>query len=312
MMIPAMKTLFVFLLLLAATLHAAGCQADEPAGLYFVDAHSQVDHKVSGIDAVLARMAANNVKATLLSTREKRQWREILQWNANHPDRIIPLVRSKGTAYQDKTPAYFASLHSQSATGRFSGVAEILIYHARKGNKAPEVNVDLTDERVSALLKMALSNDWPFIIHIEFAALSAVEKSRQMASLRNLLAGYPAQPFALIHMGQLQPDEVAKLLHQHSNLYFIASHTNPPAISQSTQPWVNIFDGHGFKQEWKSLFIKYPDKFIFALDNVWADHWGPIYDKKMQLWKSALAELPPDVSHRIAHGNAERVWRLKK
>jgi len=132
-----------------------------------------------------------------------------------------------------------------------------------------------------------------------------------MGDLQKILKKYPGHPFALIHMGQLQPDEVSKLLDHHSNLHFITSHADPVTANSSKQPWVNLFDGYRFKRAWKRLFIENSEKFIFAIDNVWAGHWGNIYNEKMEYWKKALSELPVNVSHMIAHGNAERLWDLK-
>jgi len=133
-----------------------------------------------------------------------------------------------------------------------------------------------------------------------------------MSDLQKMLKKYPNHPFALINMGQLQPDEVSKLLYDHSNLHFITSHADPVTVSSSKQPWVNLFDGYRFKKAWKRLFIGNPEKFIFAIDNVWAHHWGNIYNEKMEYWKKALSELPENVSHMIAHGNAERLWHLNE
>jgi hypothetical protein len=31
----------------------------------------------------------------------------------------------------------------------------------------------------------------------------------------------------------------------------------------------------------------------------------------MKYWRKAMADLPDDVAHAIAHGNAERLWRIK-
>lgn len=306
-----MKKILMCLFLFAPLLYGGSVYANEYQELYFIDAHSQADHKMSGINTVLERMTSNNVKKTLLSTRGERHWRVLLEWNSIYPDKIIPLVRSKGKDYQNNTNSYYKSIERQIETGKFYGVAEILIYHAQKGRKAPEVAVYLTDKRASFLLDKALYNSWPFIIHIEFASLIGPEKNRHMDDLQKLLIKYPDHPFALIHMGQLQPDEVRKLLDKYSNLHFITSHTNPPAISKSKQPWRNLFDGYRFKRQWKDLFIEDPERFIFAIDNVWAHHWEGIYNKKMEYWKKALSELPQDISHMIAHGNAERLWNLK-
>ena len=134
-----------------------------------------------------------------------------------------------------------------------------------------------------------------------------------MEGLKDLLEQYPRHAFVLIHMGQLPPKEVRELIYRHPNIYFLTSHTDPVTAKISRQPWTNIFTlaEDEFQAPWKSLFIAYPDRFIFALDNVHYHHWQGLYDEKMERWKNALSELPPKTAHLIAHGNAERLWGLE-
>jgi hypothetical protein len=61
---------------------------------------------------------------------------------------------------------------------------------------------------------------------------------------------------------------------------------------------------------WKALFVKYPDRFILNFDNVFEDHWSDLYVKQAALWRKALAELPAGVASKVAHENAERLWKL--
>jgi hypothetical protein len=297
----------------AVLLYSGYVNAEESRGLYFIDAHSQIDHKVGGVDVVLKKMLANNVSTTLLSSRGKRNWRDILDWNSKYPTKIKPLIQSKGKHYINNSPKYYKRVRKQIGTGKFIGAAEILVFHAQKGNKAPEVGVDLTDDRVSLLLTESLSQDWPLVIHIEFGSLHGQERQRYMNGLKSLLEQYPKHPFVLIHMGQLHHDQVQELIEHHPNVYFLTSHTDPETINNSRQPWVNIFSlfGNHFKDPWKKLFNAYPGRFIFALDNVWDYHWQRSYDRKMKYWKKALSELPENTAGLIAHGNAERLWKLK-
>ena len=133
-----------------------------------------------------------------------------------------------------------------------------------------------------------------------------------MDGLNSLLEQHPMHPFVLIHMGQLRHHQVQELIERHPNVYFLTSHADPTTIN-SRQPWVNIFSlsGNHFKEPWKNLFAAYPERFIFALDNVWDHHWQSSYDTKMKYWRRALSELPENTAGLIAHGNAERLWKLK-
>lgn len=301
------------LLIISMLLFCCTIKADRDHELYFIDAHSQIDHKVDGLDIVLKRMSDNNVTTTLLSTRGKRNWQDILNWNSKYPTKIKPLIRSKGEHYRKNTSEYYKLVQKQINTRRFIGVAEVLVFHAQKGKKAPEIAVDLTDKRISLLLKESLIQAYPFIIHIEFASLHEPERLRQMKALNKLLEQNPKHPFVLIHMGQLNDQQTQKLIVRHSNIYFITSHACPVTVNKSRHPWSNLFNpsGYHFKKSWKNLFIAYPERFIFALDNVWDFDWTKLYDKRMNHWKMALSELPENTAHLIAHGNAERLWKLK-
>ena len=72
-----------------------------------------------------------------------------------------------------------------------------------------------------------------------------------------------------------------------------------------------MFDGDYLSADWKQLIVKYPDRFILGFDNVYVEHWGQFYLDQVALWREALKELPVEVAHAIAHGNAERLWRLQ-
>ena len=277
---------------------------------YFIDAHSQVDDQVE-IDTIVKQMDAANVRMTILAARGLRDWRDIANLRFTYTGRIIPAVRTKGGAYKRNSKRYYERLDEQLQDEKFAAMAEVLLYHAKKGNKAPEVVVYPKDRRVRAALSPALKRGWPFVIHIEFASLNARRRSRFMKSMKKMLVKYEDHPFALIHMGQLEAKDVKTLIEAHKNLYFMTSHSDPITVARSRQPWVKLFEGSRFKKEWKALFIKHSDKFIFALDNVWEHHWLDEYQKKMKYWEEALMQLPDNVANTIAHKNAERLWSIK-
>jgi len=112
-------------------------------------------------------------------------------------------------------------------------------------------------------------------------------------------------------MGQLNHVAVRQLIEVHGNIYFITSHSNPIAVKKSSQPWINMFDGDRLSADWRQLMTDHPDRFILGFDNVWAEHWGQFYLDQVTLWRKAINELPVEVAHALAHGNAERLWHLQ-
>ena len=278
--------------------------------LYFVDAHSQVDHQIDDLALILKRMDEAGVHKTILAARGRRPHSDIADMASTYPERIIGAIRAKGRIYVNDSPKFYKKLRKRVRSGNYSAMAELLIYHAQKGSKADEVHVSLTDPRVGAVLQACLEQGWPMYLHIEFASLHGGKRKEVMNELESFVDAQPTHPFILTHMGQLGMDDVKRLLEKHSNLYFMAAHTNPVLTSQSNQPWTDMFEGDFLKADWKQLMNQYPDRFIFALDNVWERHWQEFYPEQIAIWRKALEKLPAEVAHKFAHGNAERLWRL--
>jgi len=65
---------------------------------------------------------------------------------------------------------------------QYDAIAEVLIYHAQKGEKAPLVVNNPEDEKVQAILDYALDKNWPFVPHIEFAA-AGTQRNELMTKL---------------------------------------------------------------------------------------------------------------------------------
>lgn len=292
----------------ALWLLAAPAQAHD---IPIIDSHSQADHQVD-LDDIVPLLDRAGVSRVILAARSKRDWRDIAQLAARFPDRVTASVRTKGGKYRRNHPKYYRLLTKQLATPQFAAMAEVILWHAQKGWKAPEVIVHPADPQAQAALTAALRRGWPFVPHIEFAAArEAGDYDRFMTALKAMLDAHPDHPFALTHMGQLSADEVAPLLAAHGNIHFIMSHANPIMVNQSRQPWVDMFDdGEELSPEWRALVMRYPDRFILGFDNVWAEHWSGFFTDQAALWRKALAKLPHDVAHALAHQNAERLWRL--
>jgi hypothetical protein len=285
-------------------------QGPAAAEIYFVDAHSQVDHELHDLGLILRDMAQNTVHKTLLAARSGRTPDEVAAFARASGGRIIPAIRTKSGAYAQNRPGYYQKLDAQHASGQFAAMAEVLLFHAQKGDKADEVDILANDPRVQYALDIARQESWPFVIHIEFASLHGRHREAHMQAMETMLRQNPGQAFCLNHMGQLSSSEVARLIRDHPNLYFLTAHTNPYIIQRSREPWTNIFKGRTLAPQWKALIIANPERFIFALDNVWAQHWRDDYAGQMDYWRSAVAELPGPVAQALAHGNAERLWRL--
>lgn len=299
---------------------------------YFVDAHSQVDSETVGSAPEFAGLAtltdimySNRVMQVILSTRGSGL--NAVAFASKTGANIIDSVRSKSKFYNESiwpVDDYIDFFSTQSDSGYFGAASELLIYHAAKQRKIrdengneliidiPEVVVPLNSEKVLYAVNQCILRGWPTVIHIEFAALSVLDKIERMYQFETLLDNHPQHPFVLIHMGQLEIGDVLRLIMRHNNVYFMTSHADPVTDAISEQPWVNLFRPGtlDLEPQWRNAFIHFPTRFIFALDNVFAEHWLQHYTSKMDYWTSAMNSLPDDVANSIAHGNAERLWKL--
>jgi len=305
----------IFLVLAAALIGSGVAWA---GGIPMIDAHSQAERDTELSD-IVPWMNKAGVSRTLLASRHGLSWREIIALAERHPGCITPSVRTKGSDYSENTPKYYKRLRRQLESGAFGAIAELLIYHAEKGDKAPEVYVAFESPQVKTAVDEAIERGWPVIVHIEFAEIGSggggvPGRAELMANLKAFLSRHQDHPVALIHMGQLEAKDARRLIEAHGNVHFLTSHANPIVIESSRQPWIDMFhhDRQRLAADWRALVIEHPSRFILAFDNVWPEHWGDFYLDQAKLWQKALSELPSNVAHAIAHENAERLWKLPK
>ena len=306
---------WIFLILLSAGLVFVPFLASGDGTIPIIDAHSQYDQEIS-LREILDLMDQAGVSRVLLAQRGKVKPKQLLSFASRHPDRITPAVRTKGGPYIKGSPREFDNyLDKQINQGGFGAMAEVLIWHAEKYHHtksapvAPKVVSSPASPNVRVALNKVVTKGWPFIAHIEFAAIGP-ERERFMSEFESLLKEYPEHPFVLIHMGELETDEVGMLIKNYGNIHFLMAKCNPIAIKKSTQPLVNLFKGNRLAPRWKDLITTHPDRFILGFDNVWVWHWKKTYVRQVQLWRKVLKDLPGDVAHLVAHGNAERLWGL--
>ena len=275
--------------------------------LPLIDAHSQFDD-VTPVAQVLDSAARAGVSRVLLSARGGVEPADVAALAERYPECIVASARTKGSAYAANRKGYYRMLDEELANPAFRAMSEIIVVHARKGQKAPQVVLAASAPQVQEAIRRGIAKGWPVVLHYELRWLGSA--AERIAEIESLLAAHPGHPFALIHMAQLGPDEAARLLAAHPNLHFLTSHANSIADAGSRQPWTNMFDGEALKPEWQALMVKYPERFVLAFDNVWYTDWSEHYAAQAALWRKALGGLPPQVAHAVAHGNAERLWKL--
>ncbi len=283
------------------------------------DAHNQSFDGVTA-DEVISLMDAAGVQRTFFASEFPWHDSAVMKAAERYPQRILPLIRTKGgKTFEANDSNLKQQLSTADQDPRYFGMAELLIFHASKPNiNMPlERKLSLSDEKVRWVVEFTEKKNWPLILHIEMAAARNLRQS-YMAQLEQFLADHPNLPVMMIHMAQLDAPEAERLIQAHPNIYFLTSTvkflSSDPAKSIHTQggfPWTPMFKNGELMDEWRELFIRYPDRFVYATDNTLLTVWRSTYVEVIHTWQRAFQQLPPEVAHKIAHRNAERLWHLE-
>lgn len=284
------------------------------AQLPVIDAHSQFDHTISPQHLVKTLREAD-VQRVLLATRGRAELQTLTGLARQHPGCVVPMVRSKSNAYTQGTKGYYRQLEEQLAEPEFKAMAELILTHNQKGNRADEVYLPAAAPQVQAAVGAAKARQWPVVLHYEFRwiaqELGAAELQAKLAELRSVLRSLAPLPVGLTHVAQLDAVQARALLQEHPNLFLLLSHANSLINDGSKQPWTNVVESGVIGAEWVALMQQYPRQFVLALDNVFPEHWSSLYAQQVALWRQALGALGPELARAIAHDNAVRIYRLE-
>ena len=98
------------------------------------------------------------------------------------------------------------------------------------------------------------------------------------------------------HAGFERPDVIAATLDRYPTLWADLAFRYEPARAGSVAP------------DWRVLFERFPDRFMVGTDTYTPERWSDVTEHAD--WaRGWLAQLPPELAHRIAYGNAETLLR---
>jgi hypothetical protein len=97
----------------------------------------------------------------------------------------------------------------------------------------------------------------------------------------------------------------ADLLQRHDNLYMSIRLT-----SGAPKPSAAMDTSGQLKNEWKRLFTRFPDRFVFGSESMYGSKMSSMFDHQFVLYQKLLAELPPAVARKIATENALSIYPL--
>ncbi|MEE9255797.1 MAG: amidohydrolase family protein, partial [bacterium] len=106
------------------------------------------------------------------------------------------------------------------------------------------------------------------------------------------------------HAGMSEPPEViGRLLEAHKNLW----------VGLSFRAGDIVPGGRGGRidPEWRALFLRHPDRFVYGTDTYITERWGG-YGELVEAHRVWLRQLPRKVAEKIAYRNAVRLFGAGK
>ena len=174
-------------------------------------------------------------------------------------------------------PAIFELVQEEFKRGYYRGIGEFHISGRAAANDWVKKTVDF-----------AVANDLFLHAHADAEAVEI------------LMGHNPKARIIWAHTGfSLQTDRVAAILAKYPQVWGELSYRS------------GIVDGNDkLTAEWRSLFTKYPDRFLLGSDTWIAERWTT-YGDIMAGYRAWLDQLPPKIAAQIANGNAKALFAAK-
>jgi hypothetical protein len=254
----------------------------QPA-LKIFDAHlhyNQEPNPTFTLDQVLAIFKRNGVSGILSNSRPNKGTHQLVDSKA--PGLwVVPFIRPYRTRDDvqgwSSDPAISELIESEYKRGYYVGVGEFHIY-----GPAAERPV------VKHAVNFAAERDLYILAHCDEQALLTLHRHNPKAKIIWAHTGFSTPPARVRELLQTYPALMGELSYRSG-----------------------ITDGAGkLAPEWRDLFASHSERFLLGSDTWIPGRWES-YDQIMSGYRSWLAELPADQARRIAHGNAERLFKGK-
>ena len=297
---------------------AAPCSADN-APVYdgpLFDAMAQIDAGMEGV--VLDAIARAQVARMALFARAKAKGSgagDVDALVAVHPQIFVRGSPKIFDARGDLPLTYIRDVLDGVVARCYRFVGEILYTHGdkAKGERTAdgERYVDPSEPGTRKLLAELAVGETPLMAHWE-----VYDWSRDWPLMNALYAEFPKQIFIWPHLGFGSAVQAETVLASHANV--IATLSKKEGNAERSFADANkgaalgsalVVDGcDTLDPDWKAFLVRRADRLMFATDAHKPSRWSE-YPGVVRRWRRILAQLPPEVAAKIAHVNADRLYR---
>ena len=276
----AMQRSFRAVALLATLGIAAPANAQAPYDGPIFDAHLHYNWEPTphyNVEQVFELLKRNNVRGILATSRPNTGTVALME--AKQTDIwVVPFIRQYKTRADIPTwfkdDSIYEMTLSEFKRGYYRGVGE---FHLSGS--------DADNEWVKKTVDFAVANNLYLHAHSDDTAIEILMRHNPKAQIIWAHTGFG-----------LSESRVAAMLAKYPKLWGELSYRS------------GIVDGAGkLTPEWRSLFDKYPDRFLLGSDTWVPERWAS-YGEIMAGYRAWLAQLPPKAAAQIAHGNARALF----
>jgi Amidohydrolase len=267
-----------FALAMVVVLLTMPARADDRIEIF--DAHLHYNWEPTpyySLERVLALFKEHRVTGILATSRPNDGTHALV---AAKPDGlwVVPFIRPYriradiGSWFGD--PSIYELVQEEFKRGYYRGIGEFHLSGRAAANEWVKKTVDFS-----------VANDLFLHAHADAEAVEI------------LMGHNPKARIVWAHTGfSLDADRVSALLTKYPHVWGELSYRS------------GIVDGGGrLTAEWRALFTKFPDRFLLGSDTWISERWAT-YGDIMAGYRAWLAQLPPEVANKIAHGNARRMF----
>jgi hypothetical protein len=269
-------------LAMAALLLPSEGRAAEPIEIF--DAHMHYNWEPKPYyqpDEVLALFRKNRVTGVLATSRPNTGTHVLMDakpeglW-------VVPFLRPYRVRADIQTwfgdPLTFDLIEEEFKRGYYRGIGEFHLHSAQSGDT----------EIVKKIVNFAVDKNLYLHAHTGDDGVELLMRHNPRAQIIWAHTGFG-----------LSADRVAAMLTKYPKLWGELSYRS------------GIVDGSGkLTAEWRSLFERFPDRFLLGSDTWVPERWAS-YSDTMAGYRAWLVQLPPKIAAQIANGNAKALFAPK-
>jgi predicted TIM-barrel fold metal-dependent hydrolase len=207
-------------------------------------------------------------------------------------------ISADKTILTDKTATAFVRARDEMGICGFGEFATRLLSNGKLSDAA-----SISDPRRMKIYDAAEKHGTPINMHVSLAEPDTV------AAYERIVAARPHVPFILNHGGLTAgPELLGRLLATYPNVYVELSGRLTPPGPQQARPQSALAADGALKPEWRALFERFPERFMFGMDVQSVESVQGIANR-LNIARAAFAPLPQALEENIAYRNISRVMK---